>query len=99
MWLAFDNKILSLSKNGNETMTIEDGRHVLGLSNHVLDVSNQAWSVFITELGISGPSVYRISGKNNNFRCSCQSIQGIKRMRYFTNHVCALCITIIMTWI
>ena len=64
MWLAFDNKILSLSKNGNETMTIEDGRHVLGLSNHVLDVSNQAWSVFITELGISGPSVYQISGKN-----------------------------------
>jgi len=65
LWLAFDNKILSLSKNGNETMTIEDGRHVLGLSNHVLDVSNQAWSVFITELGISGPSVYRISGDSH----------------------------------
>ena len=90
MWLAFDNKILSLSKNGNETMTIEDGRHVLGLSNHVLDVSNQAWSVFITELGISGPSVYRISGKNIIFLVVVSQFRpgNIKNAIFYQSCVC-----------
>ena len=64
VWLTYDNKIESLSKTGNETITIEDGRHVLGLSNHVSNVPEKSWSVFITELGISGPSVYQISGKH-----------------------------------
>ena len=56
VWLTSENQILILSDSGNETRSVEAGRHILGLSNPA------SGTVYVTELGLSGPSVFRVRG-------------------------------------
>ena len=60
VWVASENQVFSLSSSENKTMTLENGKHILGLSNPVLHGDDVV--VFVTELGFGGPSIYRLDG-------------------------------------
>lgn len=54
VWLTSENQIQSLSASRNVTISLAEGRHILGLSNPA------SGTVWVTELGLSGPSVFRV---------------------------------------
>ena len=56
VWLTAENQIQILSESRNETISLAEGRHILGLSSS----SPASGTVYVTELGISGPSVFRV---------------------------------------
>ena len=56
--MASENQVLSLASSENKTMVLENGRHILGLSNPVLQGDQVV--VFVTELGLNGPSIYSL---------------------------------------
>ena len=45
-----------MSETKNETISLEEGRHILGLSS----AAPASGTVYLTELGLSGPSVFRV---------------------------------------
>lgn len=60
--LSSENKIQILSDSRNETISLEEGRHILGLSNP----SSASGTVYVTELGLLGPSVFRVRAGNQS---------------------------------
>ena len=48
--------------SGNLSLTLDTGRHVIGLSNPALAAAEEeAATVFVTELGPMGASIYRVT--------------------------------------
>ena len=48
--------------SGNLSLTLDTGRHVIGLSNPALATAEEeAATVFVTELGPRGASIYRVT--------------------------------------
>ena len=54
VWLPSENQIQSLSATRNVTISLEEGRHILGLSNPA------SGTVWVTELELSKLSVFRV---------------------------------------
>ena len=58
------NRIVMVSSSsGNLSLTLDTGRHVIGLSNPALATAaeEEAATVFVTELGPRGASIYRVT--------------------------------------
>ena len=58
------NRIVMVSpSSGNLSLTLDTGRHVIGLSNPALAAAEEeeAATVFVTELGPRGASIYRVT--------------------------------------
>ena len=59
------NRIVMVSpSSGNLSLTLDTGRHVIGLSNPALASAEEeveAATVFVTELGPRGASIYRVT--------------------------------------
>ena len=59
------NRIVMVSpSSGNLSLTLDTGRHVIGLSNPALataEEEEEAATVFVTELGPRGASIYRVT--------------------------------------
>lgn len=62
LWITSENNIDVISSSGNRTLVVDGGRHVLGLSNPVTlaTADHPGVTVFLTELGSHGPSVYKV---------------------------------------
>jgi len=60
VWVAVDNRLDSFSIRGNKSEVVVGTKHIIGLSNPVFE-NNQFSSIFATELGSRGPSVYQIT--------------------------------------
>ena len=58
--MTSENRIHISSAAQNTTIDLEDGRHILGLSNPER-LADNSFHVFVSELGQSGPSVYQVS--------------------------------------
>jgi len=60
VWVAVDNRLDSFSVSGNHSEVVAGTKHIIGLSSPVFE-NNQFSSIFATELGSRGPSVYQIT--------------------------------------
>ena len=64
LWMTSGNRIVMVSpSSGNLSLTLDTGRHVIGLSNPALATAEEeeAATVFVTELGPRGASIYRVT--------------------------------------
>ena len=56
------NRIVMVSpSSGNLSLTLDTGRHVIGLSNPALAAAEDEATVYVTELGPGGASIYRVT--------------------------------------
>eukprot|EP00092_Neocalanus_flemingeri_P024701 GFUD01026790.1.p1 GENE.GFUD01026790.1~~GFUD01026790.1.p1 ORF type:complete len:549 (+),score=105.74 GFUD01026790.1:228-1874(+) len=58
--ISVENRIETFSEAGNSSLVVTGAKHIIGLSNPVY-TNNEFSSIFATELGTRGPSVYQIS--------------------------------------
>jgi len=59
VWVSVENRIDSFSQAGNYSLLVPGAKHIIGLSNPVTN-NNGVSTIFATELGVRGPSVYQI---------------------------------------
>jgi len=59
IWVSVENRIDSFAPSRNSSLVVPDAKHVIGLSNPVFHADKFS-TVFATELGARGPSVYQI---------------------------------------
>lgn len=59
VWISVEDRVDSFSNSGNYSVVVPGAKHIIGLSNPVFH-NNEFSAIFATELGVRGPSVYKI---------------------------------------
>ena len=59
IWVSVENRIDSISSHANYSLVVPEAKHIIGLSNPVFHDGRFSF-IFATELGIRGPSIYKI---------------------------------------
>jgi len=86
IWVSVENRIDSISSSANYSVVVPEAKHIIGLSNPVFHHGKFS-SIFATELGIRGPSIYKIGKSATALLTSTKDSMGDDMPSYFEDIV------------
>jgi len=86
IWVSVENRIDSISSHANYSLVVPEAKHIIGLSNPVFHDGRFSF-IFATELGIRGPSIYKIGKTTTALLTSTKDSMGDDMPSYFEDIV------------
>merc|ERR1719206_1648939 len=98
IWVSVENRIDSISSHANYSLVVPEAKHIIGLSNPVFHDGRFSF-IFATELGIRGPSIYKIGETTTALLTSTKDSMGDDMPSYFEDIMELLELLVLLVWL